>query len=126
MFNTKELRTELRKLIAEAAPEYPVCFWVEKKGESRFTVCSLQDLPSFDERNQIELEVNVVGPMSDEESTEAATDAIIRALDHQVVLCEQFGAYLYKNTRNRVDGSDPHTVRYRATFDLYLYERGNT
>lgn len=128
MFNTKLLRTTLMQMITGALSGagvigFDVSHAINKKGSNRYVVFGLQDLPAMDERNQMDLEINVVGPMSDSDTVEAASDVIIGALDRAFQLTDDVAFYLYKSTRNRVDGSDPHTVRYRCNFDLYLYER---
>lgn len=128
MFNTKQFRADVRGLITEAlntanVSGFPVVYAIDKNNADRFVVFSTQDLPSMDERNQLELEINVVAPMSEQDTAEQATDVIIRKLDRHVHFTDDTGFYIYKSTRNRVDGSDPHTVRFRCTFDVYLYER---
>lgn len=130
MYDSEKLSEKIRPLIADGLTAasihgFPVVDSIEKTGAARYVVFSTEDLPSMDNRNQLELEINVIGPMSEAVSVRAATDAIIGALDRAVVMDETVGFYLYKSTRNRVDGSDPHVCRYRCTFDLYLYERAD-
>ena len=126
MYNQKALRTELYTVITRAVSAFnvPVSYAVNKDSPARYVVFDLQDLISYDERNGIELEVDIVGPASEIDVAEDISTAIIQALDHRVVIADAIGFYAFRSTRNRVDGSDPHTVRFRITFDLYLYERG--
>lgn len=128
MYNTESLRESLAGLMSEALTSagingYPINFGCDATGADRYMVFSLQDLPPMDERNQIELEINVVAPQSDNDEAEKVTDTIMGALDKSVNFSPGFFFYIYRNTRNRVDGSDMHTVRIRCTFDIYLYER---
>ena len=127
MYNTKNLRRYLTALISDAleadgATGWPVCNGCDSSGARRVVLFQTYDLSSLDERERINLEINVIGPQSDMDSIEAATDAILK-LDRYVSQQEDCIFYLYKSTRNRIDGGDGHTVRYRCTFDLYLYER---
>lgn len=128
MFDSKQFREDVRQLISAALnssgfPDMPVVYAIETTGADRYVVFVAQDLPAFDGRNQIELEVNVVAPMNKQDSAEKVADVIAEALDRNVCFSGEAAFYVYKSTRNRVDGNDPHTVRFRCTFDVYLYER---
>lgn len=125
MFNSKALRASVRSkiLTAIAGAPFDVVFGIKKKRADRYVVFTADTVTNMDGRDQLDLEVNVVAPMSDEDAAEAAADAIIGGLDRSVAIEDGFAYYIYKSTRNRVEGSDPHTVRYRCTFDLYVYER---
>ncbi len=127
MYNTRNLRSYLLALISEAMEAegivgFSVVSGSEHSGARKYVVFQTYDLSSLDERERIDLEINVIGPQSDNDSIEAATDAILK-LDRRVCQQKDCLFYLHKSTRNRIDGGDGHTVRYRCTFDLYLYER---
>lgn len=126
MICDKELREAIRSqilLCVEAAHTFEVVHSGEYSRKPRVIDFSFRDLPDADCRWHSELEINVYGPASDSDAMEAASAQIIGGLDGSFSLLKNFAYYLYRENRNRIDGGDGHTVRYRCTFDLYLYER---
>jgi len=127
MIDTKDLRSAVYSLISAALSNqgitgFSVAYGKEKTGASKYCVFILDALAAQDDKTPYELEINCVGPDSAETAVETAADAITATFDCCVQHKTNFSFYSYKNTRNTVDGSDPHTVRVRMTFDLYLYD----
>lgn len=125
MYNPKNLRASVRSLILDAAGVYnglQVCYGSDRANSERYIVFDLERLPEMDGRQQMDLELNIVGPASQMDEIELLALSVFERLDGRFTVEGEFAFYLYKSTFNRVDG-DAHIARYRVNFDLYLYER---
>lgn len=122
----KKLREAIRSQISacvEAVNAFEIVHAGEYSEKPRVIDFDLRDFPEEDCRKHSELEINVYGPASNSDTVEATSAQILDGLDGSFCLLANFAFYIYKENRNRIDGGDGHTVRYRCTFDLYLYER---
>ena len=128
MYSSKKLRTEVRAMLQEALQaskisNFLVVSNIDKAGYDRFIQFFISHLATIDERESISLEVNVICPMSESDTGEYIADVFYDSIDRRVISTEAFSFCVYKDTRNRIDGTDPHTYRERLTYSIYLYER---
>lgn len=126
---TIALRTEIQKILTACVTvngtqtEKVYFQQAEKERPCKYLVYTFDTVLREDEREMLELEVNVMDYGTDTSAAETLADAIQAAFDKNVVITDDIAVYFYIDRRNNPVEEDRNIIRRRLTFTTYLYER---